>query len=232
MPIVLVYGGSGGLGKVIVSKFKHAGFEVVSVDLLENSEAQYPVRITGDGSLEDANKVVQQVKSIGKPVDTVICVAGGFNMNNIKDGAIFSALDRMLSFNLKSAVSCGYVAANTLKEGGLVVFTGASAALNPTPTMLAYGLSKSATHHLIKSLAQPDSGMPKGTTVAAILPITLDTPMNRKDMPTANFDNWTPLDDVAQLLLDWASDKNKPPNGGMVELKTLDKKTTFTQVNH
>ena len=47
-------------------------------------------------------------------------------------------------------------------------------------------MAKAAIHHLVKSLAEPDkSGLPEATFTAAILPITLDTPMNRKWMPNA-----------------------------------------------
>lgn len=53
--------------------------------------------------------------------------------------------------------------------------------------MIGYGLAKSAVHHLVKSLADKSSGLPDNSTVLAILPITLDTPMNRKWMPNADF---------------------------------------------
>ena len=52
--------------------------------------------------------------------------------------------------------------------------------------MIGYGMAKAAIHQLVKSLSDPDkSGLPEGTFTAAILPITLDTPMNRKWMPKA-----------------------------------------------
>ena len=52
--------------------------------------------------------------------------------------------------------------------------------------MIGYGMAKAAVHHLVKSLSEPDkSGLPEATFAAALLPITLDTPMNRKWMPNA-----------------------------------------------
>ena len=52
--------------------------------------------------------------------------------------------------------------------------------------MIGYGMAKAAIHQLVKSLADSaKSGLPEGTFAAAILPITLDTPMNRKWMPKA-----------------------------------------------
>lgn len=53
--------------------------------------------------------------------------------------------------------------------------------------MIGYGLAKAAVHHFIKSLANDSSGLPENSTVLAILPITLDTPSNRKWMPKADF---------------------------------------------
>ncbi len=148
-------------------------------------------------------------------------------MGNIKSENIFIDTEKMLAFNLRSAISCSFVASHCLKEGGLLVLTGAAGALKPTPTLLAYGVSKAATHQLVASLACPDSGLPKGCSVVAILPIMLDTPQNRKDMPTANFDNWTPLETVAEVFLNWSSGKDRPANGAMIQLKTENKKTEF-----
>lgn len=59
-------------------------------------------------------------------------------------------------------------------------------------------MAKAAVHQLTKSLAGKDSGLPKDSLVVAILPVTLDTPMNRKWMPNADFSTWTPLSFVAE----------------------------------
>jgi dihydropteridine reductase len=58
----------------------------------------------------------------------------------------------------------------------------------------------------------------------------LDTPQNRKDMPDANYDNWTPLEHVADLLLSWSNGKERPANGTLIRIKTENKKTSFTPV--
>lgn len=85
-----------------------------------------------------------------------------------------------------------------LKENAVIQFTGAKAALDPTPGMIGYGVAKAAVHQLAKSLANNNSGLPQNTTVVAILPVTLDTPMNKKWMPEADHSSWTPLDFVAE----------------------------------
>lgn len=65
--------------------------------------------------------------------------------------------------------------------------------------MIGYGVAKSAVHHLTKSLAK-DGGLPEESVAVAILPITLDTPMNRKWMPKADFSTWTPLEFIAEYV--------------------------------
>ena len=46
--------------------------------------------------------------------------------------------------------------------------------------MMGYGMAKAAVHQLVKSLGSSGSGLPEGSCVLAILPVTLDTPMNRQ----------------------------------------------------
>lgn len=99
-------------------------------------------------------------------------------------------------FHLKTISAA--IGANYLKTGGLLALTGANPALKGTPGMMGYGMAKAAVHQLTKSLAGKDSGLPDNSLVVAILPITLDTPMNRKWMPNGDFSSWTPLEFIAE----------------------------------
>ena len=67
--------------------------------------------------------------------------------------------------------------------------------------MIGYGMAKAAVHQLTKSLSDPKSGLPAGCDALALLPITLDTPMNRKFMPKADQTKWTSLEYVAELMI-------------------------------
>lgn len=66
--------------------------------------------------------------------------------------------------------------------------------------MIGYGMAKASVHHLTKTLAAPGSGLPANCTAVAILPETLDTPMNRKWMPKADTSSWTSLDFVSRYF--------------------------------
>lgn len=118
--------------------------------------------------------------------------------------------------------------------------------------MIGYGLAKAAVHQLTKSLAEETSGLPKDSLVVSILPITLDTPMNRKWMPQADHSTWTPLDFIAEyvthvtimvyriLLIrvllslslfrtfaNWTNGSERPKNGSLVRLVTKDNTTNL-----
>jgi dihydropteridine reductase len=226
---VLIYGGIGGLGQVLVKYFKEHEYHVISVDFRSSPLAQESYEIK-TGAKEDVLAVVAGLKSKNMLVDAVICAAGGFAMEFIDQDNVFDNMERMYSFNIRSSVAAAHVASHTLKPGGLLAFFGASGALQATPAFLAYGISKAGVHHLVKTLADDNSHLPKNTTTLALLPITLDTPQNRKDMPNANFDNWTPLETVAQILYDWSEGKNRPASGSMIQLKTENKQTKLIPV--
>jgi len=218
------------LGNVVVKKFKDAAWKTLCVDVRASDIADHSVIINGDGTKEDTQQIITKVQDLHLSLDSVVSVAGGFMMGNIKNDGIFAQTEKMLAFNLKSAISAAHVASHCLKEEGLLVLTGASSALHETPAFIGYGISKAATHHLISSIAQKDSGMPKGSYVVGMLPVMLDTPQNRKDIPSGNFANWTPLEDVADILLNWSNGKDRPANGSLVEIETKNSKTSCTPV--
>ena len=66
--------------------------------------------------------------------------------------------------------------------------------------MMGYGMAKAAVHQLTKSLGDKKSGLPENSVALALLPITLDTPMNRKWMPKADTTTWTSLGMVVCLI--------------------------------
>nr|AAL31869.1 dihydropteridine reductase [Physarum polycephalum] len=225
MPRVLVYGGNGALGNAVVSHFKSKGWDTISVDFSQSSNAAHSVVIEGS-SKEDVHKVIEGLKAKNiAALDALVCVAGGWQGGSIHEDDIFTKTERMWQFNVQSSIASSHVASKLLNEGGLLVLTGANAAITPTPSMISYGITKAATHHLIKSLAH-EGGLPKKASVLGILPITLDTPSNRAAMPGANFDEWTPLDFVGTQVYEWAAHPNaRPASGSLIVFKTANKIT-------
>ena len=97
---------------------------------------------------------------------------------------------------------------------GHIVNVGAQSALHASSGMGPYAASKSAVHQLTESLA--DELKLKGVTVNAVLPSTIDTPTNRRDMPTADFSRWVAPADLAAVILFLASDEAKAVTGALI----------------
>lgn len=226
---VLIYGGRGALGSKLVEHFKSKNFWVGSIDLAENPEADANILVQRDADfLEQETQVLEAVKGIlnDEKLEAVMCVAGGWAGGNAsKDLA--KNTDLMIKQSVWSSIISASVASHCLKEGGILTLTGAKPALSATPGMIGYGLAKAAVHQLTKSLAASGSGLPENCLVASILPITLDTPMNRKWMPNADFSTWTPLDFVAEIFYKWITSPTDRPasNGSLLQLVTKDYKT-------
>ncbi|KAK1346035.1 hypothetical protein QTO34_008504 [Cnephaeus nilssonii] len=204
---------------------------VASIDVVENEEASASVvvRMT-DSFTEQADQVTAEVgKLLGEEkVDAILCVAGGWAGGNAKSKSLFKNCDLMWKQSMWTSTISSHLATKHLKEGGLLTLAGAKAALDGTPGMIGYGMAKGAVHQLCQSLAGKNSGMPPGAAAIAVLPITLDTPMNRKSMPEADFSSWTPLEFLVQTFHDWITEKNRPSSGSLIQVVTTEGKTELT----
>lgn len=165
-----------------------------------NDSADANITVPKDaGWVEQETVILSELENLLKndKLDAVICVAGGWAGGNASKDLAKNA-DLMWRQSVWSSTISATISSQFLKPGGVLTLTGADAALNGTPGMIGYGLAKAAVHQLTKSLVEDKSGLPADSLVVSILPITLDTPMNRKWMPKADFSTWTPLDFIAE----------------------------------
>ncbi|XP_063221697.1 dihydropteridine reductase [Bacillus rossius redtenbacheri] len=230
---VFVYGGKGALGAACVSHFKAKNWWVGSIDIKSNDLADANILVKNEDTwLEQEKSVLTEVgKALdGHKADAVICVAGGWAGGNAASEEFVKNCDLMWRQTVWSSTIAAAIAAKYLKEGGLVSLPGANAAAGPTPGMIGYGIAKAAVHQLTKSLAGENSGLPANCLAVAILPITLDTPMNRKWMPKADVSTWTPLEFIADLFLKWTRGEDRPKNGSLVSLVTKNGQTELVLV--
>ncbi|XP_041984773.1 dihydropteridine reductase [Aricia agestis] len=224
---IIVYGGRGALGTACVNHFKKANFWVASIDLSPNDSADVNITVPKDASwVQQEEHVINEIGSAlqGQKVNAVICVAGGWAGGNAAK-ELSKQADLMWRQSVWSSTIAATLASKYLTAGGLLALTGAKAALDGTPGMIGYGMAKAAVHQLTKSLGAKDSGLPENSLAVAILPVTLDTEMNRKWMPKADFGTWTPLSYVAELFAKWMKGEERPPSGSLVALVTKDNVT-------
>ena len=149
-------------------------------------------------------------------IDALFNIAGGFRWEKIGDAAGAESWDRLFAINLKTALNASRAALPYFLEGrgGRIVNVGAQSAQRAAAGFGAYAASKSAVHRLTESLA--DELKLSGVTVNAVLPSIIDTPANRRDMPTAEFDRWVAPADLAAVMLFLASDAARAVTGALI----------------
>ncbi|KAL7863600.1 hypothetical protein SRHO_G00125840 [Serrasalmus rhombeus] len=225
---VIVYGGKGALGSACVHYFKSKDWWVASVDIVANEEANANVLVKiCESFTEQAEQVTSDVARLlgDQKVDAILCMAGGWAGGNCGSKDLYKNSDLMWKQSVWTSTISSHLASHHLKTGGLLTLAGAKASLSGTPGMVGYGMAKAAVHQLCQSLSGENSGLPAGAVAVAILPVTLDTPMNRKFMPDADFSSWTPLEYIAETFHSWATGSGRPASGSLIQLVTTGGKT-------
>ncbi|MCZ6468405.1 MAG: SDR family NAD(P)-dependent oxidoreductase, partial [Candidatus Dadabacteria bacterium] len=97
---------------------------------------------------------------------------------------------------------------------GRIVNIGARPALKGSSKMSAYGASKSGVLNLTQSMA--DELAEYNINVNAIIPGTINTPTNRKDMPKADQAKWVKPEEIAEVITFLCSKKGAPISGAAV----------------
>jgi NAD(P)-dependent dehydrogenase (short-subunit alcohol dehydrogenase family) len=217
--VVLVAGGTGGLGKavsrafleedarVIVTYRNPAEFAALGTNsLLEG----YAVDVT-DESATGAfiDRVVAKYGRLDAMVNTVGGYDGGVKLWEM-DTKVF---DRMLALNLRSGLMLARaVIPAMLKAGrGAIVNVASKAAFDHAAGNAAYAASKAGAVAMMDSLAHELKGT--GVRVNSILPDIIDTEANRKAMPRADFAKWPKPEDIARVILFLCSDEAKVIHG-------------------
>ena len=207
--VVLITGANGALGSAITNVFLAKGHRVVGASL-NISREDFPQPNFEPLALDftDVEKVRGAIKSLIEKygrLDALLHVMGAFAGGQSIAETTDKAWNQMRDLNLGSAF---YVLRETIphlrKSGkGRIVVIGSLAAGGPHANIGAYVVFKSALSMLVRTVAAENSDA--GLTANVILPDTMDTPANRRDMPQADFSKWLPVEQVADLAL-WLSD--------------------------
>jgi NAD(P)-dependent dehydrogenase (short-subunit alcohol dehydrogenase family) len=225
--VVLVAGGTGGLGHAVSRTFLEEGAAVVVSYRREEGftalkQAVGAKAIALEGFAVDvtdqraAGEFVGAVLSRHGRVDALVNTVGGY-AGGVKLWEMETkVLETMLALNLRS----GYTLARAvvpamLKQGsGAIVNVAAKAAFDHGAGAAAYAASKAAAVAMMDSLAADVKGT--GVRVNSILPSIIDTAANRQAMPEANFATWPKPEEIAQVILFLCSDHAAVVHGAAV----------------
>jgi NAD(P)-dependent dehydrogenase (short-subunit alcohol dehydrogenase family) len=99
-------------------------------------------------------------------------------------------------------------------KAGRIVVISSRQAEEPGAKVGAYSASKAAVVSLVKTVALENKDA--GITANVILPGTMDTPANRRDMPGADVSQWVQPASVASLIVWLTSDAGKDVTGAAI----------------
>jgi NAD(P)-dependent dehydrogenase (short-subunit alcohol dehydrogenase family) len=225
--VVLVAGGTGGLGRAVSLAFLKEGAKVAvtnrkqeELDALKTAAGADTSQLEGFGTdVTDEAAVRQLVEKIlaqhGR-LDVLVNTVGGYVGGTKLWELDTKVFDQMLALNLRSgyALSRAAVRAMLKKGHGAIVNVAAKAAVDHAAGAAAYAASKSAAVALLDSLAADLKG--SGIRVNSILPSIIDTEANRKAMPAADFSKWPKPEDIARVILFLCSDDAKVIHGAAI----------------
>jgi NAD(P)-dependent dehydrogenase (short-subunit alcohol dehydrogenase family) len=216
----LVTGATGGLGTHVTKALLDAGFTVVGLaPKVHPHDFDHPHFTALPAMLDGVTAAKQAVDTIlahfGK-IDVLAHLVGGFAGGQTIADTDDATFQRMLDMNLMSAFHMLRAVLPPMHQAGSgrIIAIGSRAAENPAPSVGAYSASKAALVSLIRTVAIENKDL--GITANVILPGTMDTPANRKDMPGADTSQWVQPALVASLIVWLAGDGGKDVTGAAI----------------
>jgi NAD(P)-dependent dehydrogenase (short-subunit alcohol dehydrogenase family) len=218
--IALVTGANGGLGTHVTKALLNAGATVVGLSpRIQQSEFDHPNFIALPAtiaSLAAAKRAVDSVITRCGKLDVLAHLVGSFTGGQTVAEMDDATWQRMFDANLNSAFHLLRAVIPEMRKagGGRIIAISSRQAEEPAPTIGAYSASKAALVSLIKTVALENKG--SGITANVILPGTIDTPANRKDIPGADVSTWVQPASIASLIVWLAGDAGKDVTGAAI----------------
>lgn len=176
MKYAVVTGGTSGMGlgvaKMLVSKGYKVFATYVGPDFEEEIE-NFEAHKIDQSKREEVYQFIGYVKNQIDHLDCLVCNAGVSIRRSFTE-----MTDAEWDIMMEVAVNSHYIMCREfypiIPRGSRILFTGSQMGLHPHAMVLAYGVTKSAVHALVKNLVKEFEGT--GTTVNAVVPGFVDTP--------------------------------------------------------
>jgi NAD(P)-dependent dehydrogenase (short-subunit alcohol dehydrogenase family) len=220
--IVFITGASGGLGKSVTERFLSSGATVIGASRKITTDqfpasnfVAMPVDFTSDAAVRAA--VDSIIQKYGR-LDVLVHVLGGFAGGKSVAETDDATWSQMRDLNLDSAFYVLRAAIPHLRKSGngRIVAIGSLTATTAHSGLGAYVTFKAALSMLVETVALENKDA--GLTANIILPGTMDTPVNRKAMPKADFSKWLKTEAVADLAFFLAQDSASHITGAVIPI--------------
>ncbi len=225
--IVIVAGGTGGLGRAVSLAFLAQHARVTATYRKQEVFDALKAAAGAQASLLEGSRVdVTDEAAVGRLIESVVArhgrldalvntvggYAGGVKLWELET----KVFDQMLSLNLRSGYALARAAVRAmLKQGsGSIVNVAAKAAFDHGAGAAAYAASKAAAVALMDSLAADLKGT--RIRVNSVLPSIIDTEANRGAMPNADFAKWPKPEAIARVIVYLCSENAAVIHGAAV----------------
>jgi NAD(P)-dependent dehydrogenase (short-subunit alcohol dehydrogenase family) len=227
--VALVTGASGALGSAVVKLLLDQGALVVAAyrnaqkfKELAESTGEGKTALSGveaDVTLETGVERLlgEAIRKHGR-VDVLLNLAGGYLGGQEIAQTQEKDWDFLIDLNLKSAFLCSRaVLPFMMKENyGRIVSVAARPAVEKKGRVKsgAYAVSKAGVVVLMETIAEEVKKF--NITANCIVPSTIDTPENRRDIPAGDFSKWVKPEDIAAVVLFLASEFASVTSGAAI----------------
>ena len=161
------------------------------------------------------DSLVERVLRAWGRIDILNNLAGLFTGGSAVDTRLMREL---WDANVLTAVTAGAACLRPMRARGYgrIVSVSALGALKGGRNNAAYAMSKGALIRWTEALAAEVKG--EGITVNAVMPTTIDHPVNRAQMPKADPKLWPSPDEVANVILFLSSRESSGVNGAAIPI--------------
>lgn len=201
---IVITGSRGNVGSAIVNKLLGSA-PLALVDHTQSNEplpgggrvARFIADLGDEASTEATARAIRD--QLG-PVRALVHTVGGYSGGVEVAAQALSSVRKMLEINYLAAVNITKALLPDIlaSEHGRIVFFASGDALRARAGGSAYAASKAALLRFAEALAEEVA--PRGVGVRVIAPTTIDTPLNRKAMPDAKFEDWVGLSEIAETV--------------------------------
>jgi NAD(P)-dependent dehydrogenase (short-subunit alcohol dehydrogenase family) len=208
---VFVTGGTGALGSAVTRRFLEDGHRV-AVTCRRDAEVVQLRAALGDldADLAVIEADVTDEESFGGAlaefhsqlgsVEALVHLVGGWHGGEPVQDQSLETWKRVTDLNLTSAYLCSHAVLPEMLDGGWgrLVMVSSRTAREGRNEQSAYAVAKEGVATLAEVIADECCGT--GVTANTIAPSVLDTPANRRAMPSADFTRWVPPDVAAAMI--------------------------------
>jgi NAD(P)-dependent dehydrogenase (short-subunit alcohol dehydrogenase family) len=227
--VAVITGATSPLGRSVAKELLAQGIRVIGTYRTEGSDAALRTELGAlaanfqslQADITDESEVGRLFEKVKKEygrVDILVNIVGGYSGGKEVWNTPVAEWDNMIRVNLRSAFLCCRAALPMMIERnyGKIVNIAARPALEKRYRAKsgAYAVSKAGVLVLTETIAEEVKKFE--INVNAVLPSTMDTEENRRNMPQADFSKWVPPAEMAAVIAGLVSDSMRPVSGAAV----------------